>query len=103
MGAVRGHILEFEGPRGVLNTGKSSCMCKAVPEGNPAMVRPQGKLREVLDRVVGTKENRWWRAPRPAKGGYHEKQPRGCEITLRPWPPSSINWLYNPLECLGWT
>ena len=76
---------------------------RAVPEGNLPMVKPQGKLREVLDRVVGTKGNGWWRAPLPAKGGYHEKQPRGCEIGLCPWPPSSINGLYNPLECLGWT
>ena len=27
LGAVRGHIVELEGPRGPFSTGKSSCMC----------------------------------------------------------------------------
>ena len=30
---------------------------RSVPKGNPAMVKPQGKLREVLDREVGTQVN----------------------------------------------
>ena len=28
LGAVRGHIVELEGPRGPFGTGKSSCMCR---------------------------------------------------------------------------
>ena len=27
-GAVRGHIVELEGPRGPFGMGKSSCMCR---------------------------------------------------------------------------
>ena len=28
LGAVRGHIVEVEGPRGPFGTGKSRCMCR---------------------------------------------------------------------------
>ena len=28
LGAVHGHIVELEGPRGPFGTGKSSCMCR---------------------------------------------------------------------------
>ena len=70
---------------------------RAAPKRNLPLVKPQGNLGEVLSGEAGRQWKRWWRAPLPAKGSHHVKQPRECANGWRLWLPYMSCYVYDSI------